>query len=205
MRSSVKAFLYFSVLLLGIPGPIPAVHAASGPSIQGDSQTVAELNAAYKKFADANSWRSRMTLPGSPPIINTVSYVAPDRFHMVMSRGTDQPLEYYLVGNGIWLKNAAGCTRLPGSVNIPNPREMLKQSDDAVIQVTRGGTEVVEGTPTQIYNLVITSKGITVRQKLYVATATGLPRRNEVTSQQGTTVVDYSDYGAPITINNPPC
>lgn len=90
-------------------------------------------------------------------------------------------------------------------MQLPNPREAMQQRSDAVIQVTRGGAEVVEGTPTQTYNLTITAQGTTVRQKLYVATATGLPRRVELSSDQGTIVIDYFDYGAAITINDPPC
>ncbi len=62
----------------------------------------------------------------------------------------------------------------------------------------------VEGTPTQTYNVVITAKGKTIRQKMYVATQTGYPRRVEDSGQEGTVVIDYWDFNAAITIE-PPC
>lgn len=117
-----------------------------------------------------------MNIPGPPPVTNVVSFVAPDRFHMIMNQGGGSASsEFFVIGKEVWIKNAGGCGKMPAAINLPNPREGLQQASDAVIQVTRGGAEAVEGTPTQTYNLVITSQGTTVRQKLYVATATGLP------------------------------
>lgn len=66
MRSNVKAMLGVSVLLLIASGLLPVVHAAPGPTIQGDAQAVAELRAIYNRFNDQKSWRSRMTVPGTP-------------------------------------------------------------------------------------------------------------------------------------------
>ncbi len=53
--------------------------------------------------------------------------------------------------------------------------------------------------------MAVESQGRQTQERLFVATGTGLPRRIEIRSDQGTTVVDYLDYGAQITINNPPC
>jgi outer membrane lipoprotein-sorting protein len=80
----------------------------------------------------------------------------------------------------------------------------VDHTDDARITVARGGPETVEGTATMSYNLTIETQGRQFRQKLYVATATGYPRRLEMSSDQGTVTIDYFDFDAPITIN-PPC
>ena len=53
--------------------------------------------------------------------------------------------------------------------------------------------------------MTITSQTKTVRQKMYAATATGLLRRLEVSSNEGPIVIDYLDFGARVTINDPPC
>lgn len=194
--------LLLAVVLLASAHPV--VRAAPGPTIQGDAQAVAELTAIYRRFGEAKSWRSRMTIPGSTPATHTIAFVAPDRFHMVMSAGNTTS-EFFVIGKSVWTKSGGTCTKLPGSVQLPNPREAMQQQNDAVVQVVRGGTEAVDGTPTQTYNVTVTSQGTTVRQKLYVATATGLPRRVEMATAQGTMVIDYFDYGAAITINDPPC
>ncbi len=187
-----------------LAGAATGTRAAPGPTIQGDAQAVAELRAIYARFGEAKSWRSRMAFPGPPPGTMTMEFVAPDRIHMIVNQG-GQAGEYFLIGNTMYVKSGRDCIKLPQRINLPNPREHMQQESDAVIQVTRGGAEVVDGTPTQTYNLTITSQGRTVRQKMYAATATGLPRRLEISSAEGTMMIDYIDFGAGITINDPPC
>jgi hypothetical protein len=53
--------------------------------------------------------------------------------------------------------------------------------------------------------MTVETSGQQSKQKLYVASGTGLPRRIEIGSDRGPTVIDYFDYDAPIAINNPPC
>ncbi len=186
--------------MLAVLVPIAAA-APAGPTVKGEPQAVAELQAAYQKFGAARTWRSRMR---SGDTVNTTAYVAPDRFHMVIAQG-NQTTEIFMIGREMWAKGGGTCNKLPAAVPVMNPKEMVEQTSDTTISVTKSGPENVEGTPTQTYQLVVESRGTTTRQKFYVATATGLPRRIETLSAQGNVVVDYFDFGAAITINNPPC
>jgi outer membrane lipoprotein-sorting protein len=187
------------IFLLILPG---AAIAAPGPTFKGDPQAVAEVQAAFQKFATARSWRARMTSSG---VTTTTEFVAPDRFRMVTTQD-NQTTEIFLIGREMWTKSGGTCQKLPAAVPVANPKELAEQTGaDTTITVTKAGPESVEGTPTQTYQLVVETRGNTARQKLYVATATGLPRRIEIQSPQGTVAVDYFDYNAAITINNPPC
>jgi len=97
------------------------------------------------------------------------------------------------------------CQKLPSSVPMMNPRQAMEHGTDARITVNKGVLEIVEGTSTQTYMMTVETRGLQTMEKLYVATDTGLPRRVELASNQGTTTIDYFDYNAPIMINDPPC
>ncbi|MBI3998793.1 MAG: hypothetical protein HY355_07135 [Armatimonadetes bacterium] len=182
---------------------VPAALAAPArPQMQGDPQAVAEVTAAFQKFAAARTWRARMAIPGGG--VNTTEFVAPDRFRMVMTQG-NQTTEMFMIGREMWMRSGGTCQKLPATIPVMNPKEMAEHSGDTTITVARGGPEAVDGTPTQTYMLTVETRGTTVRQKLFVATGTGLPRRIEIQNPQGTMTVDYYDYDAQITINNPPC
>jgi len=191
-------------LLVFILGPAPAAFAApSGPTFQGDPQAVAEVQAAYQKFGAARTWRAKMTFPGGGGT-QTVEFVAPDRFHMIMNQG-GRTTEMFMIGRDFWMRSGNTCQKLPASMPVANPREMMQSGSQATITVARSGPEAVEGTPTQTYMVTVDAQGTQSRQKLYVASAGGLPRRLEIQSPQGTMTIDYSDYDAQITINDPPC
>ncbi len=180
---------------------LPVTAAPTGPTFKGDPRAVAEVQAAFQKFAAARTWRSRMTSGGST---TTTAFVAPDRFHMTITQG-NTTTEMFLIGREMWMKSGGTCQKLPAAVPVKTPKEMIEHGDTEItITVARGDAETVEGTPTQTYLLTVESRGTTVREKLYVATASGLPRRLEIRGTQPTTI-DYFDFGAPITINSPPC
>ncbi len=133
-----------------------------------------------------------------------MEHVAPDRFHMVLKQGT-QTSEMFMIGREMWIRSNGGCQKLPVSIPILNPREAMEHSSDTKVTVTKGGPETIEGASTRTYTMTVETQGRQVRQKLYVATGSNLPRRIEIPSDQGTTSIDYFDYDAQITINNPPC
>ena len=177
------------------------VAAQAGPTFRGDPQAVAEVMSALQKFGAARSWRSRMTSPDGTS--TATEFVAPDRFRMVLSQG-NQTTEIFIIGRETWTREGGTCTKLPATIPVTNPKDLAEQTGAETITVTRGNPERVDGTPTQTYTMAVESRGTTTRQKLYVATATGLLRRIEAQASQGTLLIDYFDYGAPITIN-PPC
>ena len=148
--------------------PIVAVAGPAGPSMQGDPQAVAEYRSAQEKFASARTFRSKMTAPQGAM---TIEYVAPDRRRITFTGG-----EFIIIGESMWSRNPSGCGKLPQKMPLPDPREGVQQDADSTFQVTKGAAEAVEGTPTQTYNVVITAKGRTIRQKMSVATQTGWER-----------------------------
>ncbi len=185
------------LLAVALVVPSVAVAGPAGPTIQGDPQAVAEYRAAYEKFGSARSYRSKMAAGAQGAM--TIEYVAPDRWRFIFTGG-----EFILIGETSWSRDPGRCVKLPQKVRMPDPREGVQQESDAIVQVAKGGAEAVEGTPTQTYNVVITVKGKTIRQKMYVATQTGYPRRVENSGQEGTVVIDYWDFNAAIAIE-PPC
>ncbi len=185
------------LLALALVVPTFAVAGPAGPTFQGDSQAVAEYRAAYEKFGSARSYRSKMTA-GAQGVM-TIEYVAPDRRRITFTGG-----EFIIIGDTMWSRDPSRCVKLPQKMPLPDPREGVQQDADATFQVAKGAPEAVEGTPTQTYNAVITAKGKTIRQKMYVATQTGYPRRVENSGQEGTLVIDYWDFNAAIAIE-PPC
>ncbi|HLW61314.1 MAG TPA: hypothetical protein VKV57_15530 [bacterium] len=201
MRARCRGLLVIAgvVFLAAGTGAVPGFAA---PALQGDPQAVAEVQAAFQKFAAAPSWRARIALAGGQT--QTMEFVAPDRFHMLLAGTTSS--EMFIVGHNSWMRMQGKCQKLPGSPPFANPREMMGGGSDARIAVTKGGVETVEGTPTQTYLMTIDTKGQQLQEKLYVATGTGLPRRIETRpAGGGGTTIDYMDYGAAITIADPPC
>lgn len=189
-------------VLVVVSLPLAGTAAPPTPTIKGDPQAVQELQAVFQRFLAARSWRARMT---SGEGTTTTAYVAPDRFQVIVGQGA-QRAEMFIIGRQFWLRGTEGCIRLPTALPFTNPREIIERGEPGTtITVSRGGPEAVEGIPTQTYLLVVESRGTTVREKMYVATATGLPRRVEMQTDQGRMTIDYTDFNGPITINDPPC
>jgi len=190
------------VVSLGLSAGVSA--GPPGPTYQGDPQAIAEVQAVMQKFLAMPTWKARMTSTGGGTSgTQTMEYVAPDRFHMVL-QGT-QASEMYMIGHDVWMRAGSECQKLPIPQPAANPREMMEHGTDAKIAVTKGAPEPVDGIPARTYILIVDTQGKQLREKLYVIPSTGLPRRIEVRADQGTTVIDYFDYGAPVTVNNPPC
>lgn len=191
-------------MILNLSWSMGAAAGPPGPVYQGDAQAVAEVQAVTQRFLAATTWRVRITPPGERA--QTMEYVAPNRFHMLMPSPGSQQSEMFMIGDDVWARTGGSCQKMPVAVPFANPREAMEHRGSGKITVTRDGPGTVEGTPAQTYLVTtVDTQGVQVQQKLFVATATGLPRRIEVRSDRGTTVIDYLDYGAPIAINNPPC
>ena len=184
------------LLVVALVVPIVALAGPAGSSTQGDPQAVAEYRAAQEKFATARTFRSKLTAAQGAM---TIEYVIPDRRRITFTGG-----EFIIIGETMWSRSPSNCAKLPQKMPLPDPREAVQQDADATYQVAKGAAEAVEGTPTQTYNVVITAKGKTIRQKMYVANQTGYPRRVENVSSEGTVVIDYWDFNTAIAIE-PPC
>lgn len=179
--------------------------AAAGATIRGDPQAAREVEAAFKKFLEAKTWRSRMSGPAARGMVTTTEHVAPDRFHMTMEQGSTRT-EIFMIGRQVWMRSGGSCTKMPAAPGIRNPKEMMEHgSAGTSITVSRLGRTTIAGTAAQGYELVIESQRTTVRERLYVAIDGGFPRRLEMESEQGSLTIDYTDFDTPITINDPPC
>ncbi|MGH2403567.1 MAG: hypothetical protein ACRDGN_03800 [bacterium] len=188
-----------------------ATSAGPAGTVHGDPQAIAELRAAQEKFAAAKSWRSRRTMsaPGASLPATATEFVAPDRTRMSWPDGRGGTAGTVIIGRDVWNFGSGACAK-GGSApaRVQDDRESVRGRSDVTMEITKGGRETVDGTPTQTYTRASTTSEGQVREKFFVAIDNGYPRRIEMTVQQaGVTVtitIDYSDYDTPITIN-PPC
>lgn len=189
----IRTFTFMLLIALTLP---TVIVAGPAPTIQGDPAAVAEYVAAFQKFSASRTYRSKMS--SAQGALN-MEVVRPDRMRFAMPGG-----QFIKIATTTWTIVSGTCTKVPPSFRLPNPEEYAQQDSDSTIQVTKTGPEAVEGDPTQTYNVVVTSKGKTGRQKVYVATQTGYPRRIDASSPEGNATIDYWDFNAAITIE-PPC
>jgi len=196
MRLAVFALAVCLVL------PLRGEAASAGPTFQGDPQAIAEVQAAYQKFIAARSWRARVKTPGTDA--QTMEHAAPDRFHIVVKQA-NETADLVIIGRDFWIRRGSDCMKSPTAIPFMNPREVIQQNSDVKISVSKGGAETIEGTPTRTYTMTIEVQGKKTPQKLYVSVATNLPRRVEISTDQGPITVDYFDYDVPIIITPPSC
>jgi hypothetical protein len=191
-----------SLLLAGLLAPPPAGAAMV---VKGDPQAWSEVRAAMLRLVNAKTYRTKMTgTDGTTMVIETV---LPDRFHTQGTFG-GQMAEMISVGTTSRMRQASGpwfCP--PGSQAAPPVPKVDPDTMADEITVQRGPASVIDGVPTQSYAYTTKSRDLTTRTRLYIATATGLPKRVELLNDSGavTSTFDYYDVGAPITIELPNC
>jgi hypothetical protein len=130
----------------------------------------------------------------------TVEVVTPDRFHMVSKQ-----FEMIMIGNTTYLKvgNQWQKVTMPQSIDLSlaDPKKFeaeLGATTDAKLI----GPEVLDGTPTLVYQYTTTLKGPpaqTYTSKVWIAVSDNLPRKIEA----GNTTIIYYDFNANIVINPP--
>ncbi len=187
-----------AILFLAVPGR--AAAAPTGAVFKGEPQAVAEVQAAYTKFGAAQTWRAKISTGGTT---QTIEFVAPNRIRMVISQGNETS-EIFSIGSEMWSRSGGACQKLPVAVKIPSPKDYMEHPSNTTVTVTKGGRDSVDGTPTQTYTVIVENAGTTTQQKFHVAVGTGYPRRIEMQTSSGPTVIDYFDFGAPIKVD-PPC
>jgi len=168
-----------------------------------------EVAAAYQKL-EAMSYRMRMTAPGQAVL---VEHVPPNsRRTITQISGQVGEIETVTVGNdirsrvtgpgvpGTWECSAAGPQR---------PIVLTMKDFGMALEVSRRPDILIAGSPAHTYELVYSVQGgkpagATI---LYIDAQTGLPRRSVTPYPLGAgdVIVDYYDYGAPISITLPAC
>ena len=208
MRHSAWATVTVAVAALLMVGTL-AVPSRAGPTVRGDQTAWQEITAAFQRL-EATSYRMRMTAPGQMVI---TEHVPPDSTRVTTRITGAGESESITIGNetryrvsvpGVpdtWLCNNAG------------PRPPVSELKDlfSEVEVSRRPDTVIAGAPVHTYNLTSAIRGGDQTAKtttiIYVGIQTGLPRRSvtryPLSAEE--VVIDYYDYGAPITITLPAC
>jgi hypothetical protein len=156
------------------------------------------------------AFRTKITTTGTPnrPAVEmNVEYVAPDRYHMA-----SKELEFILIGATMYIKAGTQwqkitAPQLKDALNISDPGK-LEQDLGVSTNIQLIGPEVLDGTPTLVYQYTTTTKGTppeTFTSKVWIGVADNLPRKLESVSPTtgAKTTIIYYDYNANIVINAP--
>lgn len=195
MRSLMTLLLIWMIV-------VPSASAApTGPVFAGNPAAVAEMQAVFDNFSRVNSYRGRM----SGPSAGIFEWVRPNRMRMIMTTG-GQTIEMVVIEGKAWMKMKGQCRAMPGGQAMQLPTEVAWGTHVESVKVTKGGTQTINGTRIQVYNLETKKKdGGTGKSTTYVDLRTRLPRRFEATEESGGKMtIDYLEYNIPITIT-PPC
>jgi hypothetical protein len=187
MKSSLAAF---AVLLgsLVLAGP---AHADAN----------AELKAAYGKFIAATSFRATMTDLDSGKVVNTIEFVAPDRY-AITPAGTD--MRQLVIGRTMHMDIGGRTMAIPLPAQAdPSQYRNQKALDElsAGIAVTQRDDDSSAGEPAKVYHFVSNTDGKPVESLTFVSKASGLPIQIQTTGSSGKTKfryqIRYSDFNDP--------
>jgi hypothetical protein len=218
----MKRFLFCSVMLgfVACRGVIPVgLKTATSDSLDARDS----LTKAMQSMLAAKSYRARVESSTSTTTsTTTIEFVAPDHFHMTRESTTPGHAaikqETIVVGDETWIKmGASPWQRFPASLGdtikqFRNPEVIDEITRSADVKVT--GTEVLDGTPTTIYQYTLgdpNNKDFHINAKTWVAAGDGLPRKTEsegdinLSGKQIHTksITTYYDYEAEIKIEKP--
>lgn len=185
-------------------GPAPAAGT-------GDARDA--LKQAYRNMEAKKSFRARLMTTGAPgeEFDSTLEVVLPDRFRM-----SSEQMEMIIVGSTAYMKIGGQwrtvATELE-TTSLTDPKRLEDEFNQAE-DVRSIGAEVLDGTPTRIYEAVLkVTEGKDLpgpaaqiqKVRIWIGVGDGLPRKleGEDPDTKAKTVVSYYDYGAAITIEPP--
>lgn len=177
-------------LLLGSLAFAGPAHADAG----------ADLKAAYGKFIQASSFRATMTDLDTGKVVNTVEFVAPDRYAITPAGGMRQ----LIIGRTMHM-DVGGRTLavpLPAQAD-PGQYRNRKALDElsAGVAVTQRADSTEAGEPARVYHFVSNADGKPVESLTFVSKASGLPIQIQTTGSAGKTrfryQIRYSDFNDP--------
>ncbi|WP_206733670.1 hypothetical protein [Pseudoxanthomonas composti] len=146
------------------PAPAPAATAppaaavdtdtptpSAGPPAGHDAQAAARVAASMERFAKARSFHAEMTLEGSQHVEQSLDFVAPDRYRLVLPAGPQ-----VIIGSTLYLQAAGRLTK------VPVEQDLLTQWRDPLqLQAARGhlwvqpqGQDSVDGALSHKYQVV---------------------------------------------------
>ena len=194
-----------------IPTQPPAPTIPPSPTVPPPTPTSANpldaLKGAFRGFGGVKSFRAKVTTTGGTTANSdtTLEVMMPDRFHIV-----GKQFEAYLIATTYYMKVGNQWQKLALSKAVDlssvDPKKLLADLD-ATTETKLIGAEVLDGTPTTVYQYTTTIKTptpTTVTAKVWIAVVDGLPRKMESTTKAGVkTVMTYYDYNANIVIEPP--
>ncbi len=185
--------------------PSPAATKAAAPTAAANPLDA--LTRIFRGWAGVKTFRAKIVVtPKTGASTETdLEVVMPDRFHVKTPQ-----LEAIVIGQTYYVKlvNQWQKIALPQGIDL-NFADIKKLEAElgASTDVKLIGPEVLDGTPTLVYQYtatITTPALLTTTSKVWVAVSDQLPRRMESVAQNGTTTtVTYSDYNANITIEPP--
>jgi hypothetical protein len=194
-----------------VPTQPPSPTILPSPTVPRPTPTSANpldaLKSVFRGFAGVKSFRAKMTTTGGTTANQDMNLevVMPDRFHM-----TSKEFEAYLIASTFYMKvgNQWQKIAMPKTLDLGfADANKLEAQLGATTETKLIGAEVLDGTPTTVYQYTTTIKTptpMTVTSKVWVAVVDGLPRKMESVPKTGVkTVVTYYDYNANIVIEPP--
>lgn len=205
-----------SVVRLGFSTVIAVLVAGTATAaadivVKGDAKGWSEIKAAWGKLPTLKSYRFKIV---SKEMSGTMTVVAPDRLQMIMSvdGATSESITVgqntrFRQGNGAWQCGPSG-----GVTDMMRPEMFaIGDNDDTGVReevtVSKGATGAIEGVQTQSYSITIKRPDEVERTRLFIETASGLPKRIEMLDETGavTQTVTVSDVNTGIQIALPAC
>ena len=174
--------------------------AIAGPAlvVKGDATAWTEVAAALGKLRTVRTYRFKASFSGS--LVSTTEVVNPDRLRVVLHEGG---LEAIQVGKQVRIREGSGPWQCGDeAIEMPkdNPAAMTGE-----VTAARGPAVTIDGVQSRSYTYSWKSADVTTVSRLFVAAATGFPKRAQYLAGKDVVMaqLDYFDFDAPITITLP--
>jgi hypothetical protein len=186
--------------------------AATTSSVHATSVSpLAAIGKFQKAFLALNSYRSSVqTQAAGRTMTTTTEYVAPDRYHMMGG-----PVESITIGKDAWTRQGGRWNKIQTSGSVFGhswniPAGMLGQAQDpALILLLHGNPQLICNAKDlgmqdgyHAISCEMSSNGMSGTVTMWLR-PDFLPAKLQVASAGNTTMTTYSDFNAPIVINQP--
>jgi hypothetical protein len=179
--------------------------AFAGPA---HADASADLKAAYGKFIQATSFRATMTDLDTGKTVNTIEFVAPDRY-AITPTGTG--MRQLVIGRTMHMDIGGRTMAIPLPEKAdPSSYRNQKALDElsAGIAVTQREDSTEAGEPAKVYHYLSNVEGKPVETLTFVSKASGLPIQIQTTGSAGKGKfryqIRYSNFNDPGIRIDPP-
>jgi hypothetical protein len=154
-----------------------------------------DLKKAEAAFLSAKSWHAEEHLSNGKTML--VDFSAPDRWRLQPS----PTMTEVVVGNDVYMVQGGHSMKMPmGGMMISKMIKQFQLADDAEVKKTAQdlGTQTLNGRSVHVYSYSVHG----VPETIYLGDDS-LPVQAVIKNNSATTVVDYSKFNEPITIEAP--